>query len=66
MDEFADNCIYIVENLNFYPEEFSCIEKKPVEEGEEEVKKAPVAEVSAEVSKPGSKMAGRAEKPKPG
>jgi len=23
MDEYADNCIYIVENLNFYPEEFS-------------------------------------------
>lgn len=25
-DEFADNCIYVVENLNFYPEEFGYIE----------------------------------------
>jgi len=25
-DEFADNCIYIVENLNFLPEEFGYIE----------------------------------------
>ena len=29
MDEYADNCIYIVENLNFYPEEFSCLVAKP-------------------------------------
>jgi len=28
MDEFADNCIYVVENLNFHPEEFSCFEAK--------------------------------------
>ena len=35
MDEFADNCIYIVENLNFYPEEFSCVEAKPDDEGKE-------------------------------
>ena len=26
MDEFADNCIYVVENLNFHPEEFGYIE----------------------------------------
>lgn len=39
MDEFADNCIYIVENLNFYPEEFSCFEPKPVEPEEESKEK---------------------------
>jgi hypothetical protein len=32
MDEFADNCIYVVENLNFNPEEFGTYE--PKEEGE--------------------------------
>ena len=28
-DEFADNSIYIVENLNFHPEEFGYIEPEP-------------------------------------
>ena len=28
MDEFADNCIYVVENLNFQPEEFGTYEAK--------------------------------------
>lgn len=28
MDEFADNCIYVVENLNFNPEEFGTYEPK--------------------------------------
>lgn len=42
-DEFADNCIYIVENLNFQPEEFGYIEpevKAPVED-DDAVSKAP-------------------------
>jgi len=25
-DELFDNCVYVVENLNFHPEEFGCIE----------------------------------------
>jgi hypothetical protein len=28
-DEFADNCIYVVENLNFLPEEFGYVEADP-------------------------------------
>jgi len=28
-DEFADNCIYVVENLNFLPEEFGYVEPDP-------------------------------------
>ena len=28
MDEYADNCIYVVENLNFHPEEFGIYEPK--------------------------------------
>jgi hypothetical protein len=28
-DEFADNAIYIVENLNFHPEEFGYVEPEP-------------------------------------
>jgi hypothetical protein len=42
-DEFADNCVYVVENLNFQPEEFGYImpdppvqvEQPPVEEVKE-------------------------------
>jgi hypothetical protein len=33
MDEFADNCIYVVENLNFNPEEFGTFEPKEESEG---------------------------------
>lgn len=38
-DEFADNAIYVVENLNFQPEEFGYVEPdpKPVEEVKEVV-----------------------------
>jgi hypothetical protein len=32
MDEFADNCIYVVENLNFIPEEFGTFVPKIDEE----------------------------------
>jgi hypothetical protein len=28
-DEFADNAIYICENLNFHPEEFGYVEPDP-------------------------------------
>lgn len=34
MDEYADNCIYVVENLNFYPEEFGTYEPKVDEKDE--------------------------------
>jgi len=33
-DEFADNCIYVCENLNFYPEEFGYVEPQPKLESE--------------------------------
>ena len=35
-DEFADNCIYVVENLNFQPEEFGYIAPLPKTEQEED------------------------------
>jgi hypothetical protein len=68
MDEFADNCIYIVENLNFYPEEFSCYEPKPAEPEEEskEKEKELKAEPSAEVSKPISRGQPSRNQSKPG
>lgn len=61
MDEFADNCIYIVENLNFYPEEFSCVEPKPVDPDEEAKEKGekPLGEGSGDVGQ-GSKPISRA------
>ena len=34
LDEFADNCIYVCENLNFQPEEFGYVEPKPKPEEE--------------------------------
>jgi len=34
IDEFADNCIYVVENLNFNPEEFGTYEPKEEENKE--------------------------------
>ena len=41
-DEFADNCIYVCENLNFQPEEFGYIEPVvEVKEPAEEVKQEP-------------------------
>lgn len=49
MDEFADNCIYVVENLNFYPEEFGYIENEaPIVEHKEEK----IEEKKEEVSQP--------------
>lgn len=48
-DEFADNCIYVVENLNFQPEEFGFILPDPPVVVE---KKAPIEEVKEEVSVP--------------
>ena len=35
-DEFADNCIYMVENLNFLPEEFGYQEPDPKDEMQSE------------------------------
>lgn len=37
-DEFHDNCVYVVENLNFHPEEFGTYEPK-IEEKEENEEK---------------------------
>jgi len=38
-DEFADNCIYVVENLNFQPEEFGYIAPLPKTEEDDAVSK---------------------------
>ena len=64
MDDYADNCIYVVENLNFYPEEFGTFEPKIDEEElarqresqmkAEEEKKAE-EEAAAEAAKPKSR-----------
>ena len=35
-DEFQDNCIYVCENLNFYPEEYAYVEPKPKVEQEKD------------------------------
>ena len=47
-DEMADNCVYVVENLNFQPEEFGYIMPDPPVV----VEKAPVEEVKEETSQP--------------
>ena len=43
-DEFADNCIYVVENLNFHPEEFGYIEPVPKVEAPPVVEEEPPKE----------------------
>lgn len=56
-DEFADNCIYVVENLNFYAEEFGYVEPTPKPEPPpEEVKEEPPKE---EVSQPKDSKGGK-------
>ena len=50
MDEFADNCIYVVENLNFNPEEFGTYE--PKEEGEAPAPQAAAPQAAAPQAQP--------------
>ena len=51
-DEFADNCIYVVENLNFYPEEHGYIEPEVVVQQEVEEPLADGEEKKEEASAP--------------
>ena len=53
MDEYADNCIYVVENLNFQPEEFGCIE--PVFAAQASVMEEAAEEKKEETSAPDKK-----------
>lgn len=56
-DEFHDNCVYVVENLNFHPEEFSTFEPK-VEEVEEKEGTGDKAEDEEEIKRLASREKG--------
>lgn len=62
MDDYADNCIYIVENLNFYPEEFGSFEPKV---DEDELAKQRESQMKAEEEKKAEEDAAAAEAAKP-
>jgi 3-phosphoglycerate kinase len=57
-DEFHDNCVYVVENLNFHPEEFGTFEPKVEENEEKEGEKAEDEKGEEEVKRLASREKG--------